>query len=223
MNKDKKTSISQEDYLKAIWELRQEGQIPIGARIAEELKVSAPAVTLALKRLSKDGYVTVDKNNRIYLTGKGEETASHLVRRHQLVEKLLTDFLNMEWYKVHDEAEKLEHAISPEMEERLLQIFGKSKTCPHGYPLLENRRGPGDLKPLHQAQSGQTLRISKVYEKDRKFLEYLDKLGITPGTKVYVNNKGYDGTFALKIGERIVHLGGMATNRIWVKILSKKK
>ena len=223
MNQDKKTSISQEDYLKAIWELRQEGQIPIGARIAEELKVSAPAVTLALKRLSKDGYVTVDKNNRIYLTNKGEETASHLVRRHQLVEKLLTDFLKMEWYKVHDEAEKLEHTISPEMEERLLEIFGKSQTCPHGYPLLENNKSSANVKPLHRAEAGQILRISRVYEKDRKFLEYLDKLGITPGTEVYVNDKGYDGTFALKIKGKIVHLGGIATNRIWVKILSKKK
>ena len=170
MNQAKKTSISQEDYLKAIWELRQEGQIPIGARIAQELKVSPPAVTLALKRLSKNGYVTVDKNNRIYLSNKGEETASHLVRRHQLVEKLLTDFLKMEWYKVHDEAEKLEHAISPEMEKRLLAIFGQAKTCPHGYPLLENKKNSSSLKPLHQAEPGQTLRISKVYEKDRKLL-----------------------------------------------------
>ena len=130
-----KTSVSQEDYLKAIWEMLEEDQTPISARLAEELNVTPPAVTAALKRMTRDGHVRVERNGRIDLTRKGRQVAERLALRHQLAEMLLTDVIGLSWAKAHDEAERLEHAISPEVEALLLKRFGDKKSCPHGVPM----------------------------------------------------------------------------------------
>ncbi|MGP8157048.1 MAG: metal-dependent transcriptional regulator, partial [Candidatus Acidiferrales bacterium] len=110
-----KTSVSQEDYLKAIWELVQEEQAPISARLAEDLGVTPPAVTAALKRMTRGGYLRVRRSGQIELSPKGQEIAEHLVLRHRLAEKLLTDVIGLEWTRAHEEAERLEHGISPEV------------------------------------------------------------------------------------------------------------
>jgi Mn-dependent DtxR family transcriptional regulator len=115
MRRDK-TSVSREDYLKAIWEIVQEEQEPISARLAEELGVTPPAVTAALKRLARDGLLRVERSGRIELTRKGRSMADHLAMRHQLAEKLLTEVIGLDWTRAHDEAERLEHGISPEVE-----------------------------------------------------------------------------------------------------------
>src|SRR5260370_10646018 len=130
-----KTSVSQEDYLKAIWEMLEENQMPISARLAEELNVTPPAVTAALKRMTRDGHVRLERSGRIDLTQKGRKRAEHLALRHQLAEMLLTDVIGLSWAKAHDEAERLEHAISPEAEALLLKRCGNKKTDPHGVPL----------------------------------------------------------------------------------------
>src|SRR5580692_74794 len=130
------TSVSQEDYLKAIWELVQEEQTPISARLAEDLDVTPPAVTAALKRMTRGGYLHVRRDGRIELTEKGESTARHLVLRHRLAEKLLTDVIGLEWERAHEEAERLEHGISSEVVQLLLARFGRDSRCPHGVPLL---------------------------------------------------------------------------------------
>ncbi len=116
-----KTSVSQEDYLKAIWEMLEEDHTPISARLAEELKVTPPAVTAALKRMTRDGHVRVERSGRINLTQKGRKHAQHLALRHQLAEMLLTEVIGLSWAKAHDEAERMEHAISPEVEALLLK------------------------------------------------------------------------------------------------------
>jgi len=126
-----KTSVSQEDYLKAIWELLEEGQPPISARLAEELSVTPPAVTTAaLKRLRRDDLVSVARNGHIDLTRKGRAVAEHLALRHQLAEMLLTDVIGIPWSKAHDEAERLEHAISPEIEALLLNVSPTKNPVP---------------------------------------------------------------------------------------------
>jgi len=108
-----KTSVSREDYLKAIWEMVQEEREPISARLAEELGVTPPAVTAALKRLTRDGLLRVERSGHIALTRKGSAMADHLAMRHQLAEKLLTEVIGLDWTRAHDEAERLEHGISP--------------------------------------------------------------------------------------------------------------
>ena len=131
-----KTSVSQEDYLKAIWELVQEEQAPISARLAEDLGVTPPAVTAALKRMTRGGYLRVRRTGTSSCHLKGQEIAEHLVLRHRLAEKLLTDVIGLEWTRAHEEAERLEHGISPEVANLLLKRFGRESRCPHGVPLF---------------------------------------------------------------------------------------
>ncbi len=162
--KREKTSASQEDYLKAIWEMLDEDHAPISARLAEELNVTPPAVTAALKRMTRDGYVRMDKHGRIELTTKGLKIAQHLALRHQLAEVLLTDVIGLPWAKAHDEAERFEHVISPEIEVLLIKKFGNRKSCPHGVPM---RGGVAKLRKegavlLSELRAGESAEILAV-------------------------------------------------------------
>jgi len=220
MRRDK-TSVSREDYLKAIWEIVQEEQEPISARLAEELGVTPPAVTAALKRLARDGLLRVERSGRIELTRKGRSMADHLAMRHQLAEKLLTEVIGLDWTRAHDEAERLEHGISPEVEKLLLARFGADGFCPHGVPLrggLAKLRNHG-AAALSDVAAGRAVEILCVYEKDPKFLEFLSGLSIRPGTRARIRRREYDETMTLRVGGRIVHLGKPATSRIWVRPL----
>jgi DtxR family Mn-dependent transcriptional regulator len=216
-----KTSVSQEDYLKAIWELLEEGQPPISARLAEELSVTPPAVTAALKRLRRDDLVSVARNGHIDLTRKGRAVAEHMALRHQLAEMLLTEVIGIPWSKAHDEAERLEHAISPEIEALLLKRFADKKSCPHGLPL---RGGVTQLRKqgavlLSDLQADERAEIVCVYEKDGKFLEFLDNLRLHPGTQLSIARREYDETLTLRSSNRTLHLGKPATSRSWVRRL----
>src|SRR5260370_35834895 len=112
----------------------EEDQTHISARLAEELNVTPPAVTAALKRMTRDGHVRVGREGRIDLTQKGRKIAEHLALRHQLAEMLLTEVIGLSWAKAHDEAGRMEHAISPGVGALLLKRFGDKKTCPRGVP-----------------------------------------------------------------------------------------
>lgn len=218
-----KTSVSQEDYLKAIWELVQEEQEPISARLAEDLGVTPPAVTAALKRMTRGGYLHVRRDGRIELTAKGESIAQHLVLRHRLAEKLLTDVIGLEWARAHEEAERLEHGISPEVAELLLKRFGRDSRCPHGVPLLGGmaklRRKFGAVR-LSDAEVGRSYEVLRVYEKDPKFLDFINGLRLRPGARVRVHQREYDETMALTVAGHAsprIHLGKPATQRVWVR------
>jgi len=218
-----KTSVSQEDYLKAIWEIVQEEQVPISARLAEDLGVTPPAVTAALKRMARSGYLRVRRGGRIELSAKGKGIAHHLVLRHRLAEKLLTDVIGLEWSRAHEEAERLEHGISPEVAELLLKRFGRDSRCPHGVPLFGGlarlRRKHGAVK-LSDAEVGNSYEVLRVYEKDPKFLSFLENLSLRPGARVRVHQREYDETTTLQVGSngsRRIHLGKPATERIWVR------
>lgn len=220
-----KTSVSQEDYLKAVWELVQEEQAPISARLAEDLGVTPPAVTAALKRMTRGGYLRVRRDGRIELTAKGESIAQHLVLRHRLAEKLLTDVIGLEWGRAHEEAERLEHGISPEVAELLLKRFGRDSRCPHGVPLLGGmaklRRKFGAVK-LSDAEVGRSYEVLRVYEKDPKFLDFVSSLNLRPGARVRVHQREYDETMALTVAGHAssrIHLGKPATQRVWVRNL----
>jgi DtxR family Mn-dependent transcriptional regulator len=230
-----KTSVSQEDYLKAIWEIIQEEQVPISARLAEELGVTPPAVTAALKRMTRDDYLRVARDGRIQLTRKGRGVAEHLALRHQLAEKLLTEVIGLDWTRAHDEAERLEHGISPEVEALLLERFGAESACPHGVPLvggLAKLRRNGAVQ-LSEVPVGEQVEVLCVYEKDPKFLAFLSGLRLRPGARIRVRRREYDETMTLSvygqrsrtiygersrtIAERNIHLGKPATSRIWVR------
>ena len=217
-----KTSVSQEDYLKAIWEMLEENQTPISARLAEELRVTPPAVTAALKRMTRDGHVRVERSGKIDLTHKGRMVAERLALRHQLAEVLLTEVIGLSWEKAHDEAERLEHGISLEVEALLLKRFGDKRSCPHGVPMRGGiaklrKNGAVLLADLRAKEKGEIL---CVYEKDGQFLEFLEGLKLRPATKVEVLQREYDETMTLRAGGSVMHLGKPATSRIWVRRIS---
>jgi DtxR family transcriptional regulator, Mn-dependent transcriptional regulator len=220
-----KTSVSQEDYLKQIWEIVQEEQTPISARLAEDLGVTPPAVTAALKRMTRGGFLRVERSGRIALTPKGRKIAQHLVLRHRLAEKLLTDVIGIEWSRVHEEAERFEHGMSPEVVRRLLRRFGRESRCPHGVPLVGGmsklRRRYGAV-PLAEAPAGRRYQVLRVYEKEPEFLNFLAGLRILPGTEVRVLKREYDETMTVLVAGslRKTYLGKPATSRIWVRPVS---
>jgi DtxR family transcriptional regulator, Mn-dependent transcriptional regulator len=217
-----RTSVSQEDYLKTIWEMLEENQVPISARLAEELDVTPPAVTAALKRMARDGHVKVQRTGRILLTAKGRKVAQRLMIRHQLAEMLLTDVIGLPWSKTHAEAERMEHAISPEVEALLLKRFADRKTCPHGVPVkggvAQLRKQGGVL--LSELRPEDSAEVLCVYEKDEGFLAFLEDLHLFPGIKLDVSDRSYDETMTLRIAGHTVHLGKPATTRIWVRRLA---
>ena len=213
-----KITISKENYLKAIAEAQAEGEPVIAATLARWLDVSPPAVTMALRRLKRDGCIQVDKQGRVTLTEDGRHIADRLLHRHHLIERMLTELFGMEWYKVHDEAEQLEHAVSEEFERLLAGRLGPDGPCPHGNPAgLDSpaeRRSRG-WKQMFELGEGVTARVICLYERDRNLLEYLNGLGIRPGSTFEVRSRNYDDTLTLRIGGQSVQLGRKAAERIW--------
>jgi len=211
-------TISKENYLKAIAEAEAEGKIVISMLLAHWLSVTPPAVTAALKRLRRDGLVTI-KSGRIQLTSEGRKVAERIILRHHLIERMLSEIFGMDWVEVHEEAERLEHAVSPAFEKKLVKVLGHKETCPHGNGLTvmnpEQRRRKGQHL-LSEAEAGLTYQVSSVYERDRKLLEFLEERGIRPGTQLKVEARNYDGTAILKVERKRIALGSPAAEKIWV-------
>ena len=212
-------TVSKEDYLKAILEAECEGEQVIAARLAHWLSVSAPAVTMALRRLKRDRLVSVRQDGRVQLTAEGRKIARQLVTRHHLIERMLHEVFGMAWYKVHDEAERLEHAVSADFEEMLVKKLGRGGACPHGNSAIpeqaKTKRQRG-LVPLSETLPDTHYTVASIYERDRKLLEFLEKKNIRPGAALKVSACNYDGTLSLTIDGKAVALGGPAAERIWV-------
>src|SRR5438874_827058 len=211
-------TVSKEDYLKAILEAESEGASVISATLAHWLLVSPPAVTMALRRLKKDGLVRV-QGGEVSLTPTGRKIARKLTLRHHLIERMLSEMFGMEWYKVHDEAERLEHAVSPDFEARLARKLGRGGKCPHGNLMSpedaggRRRRG---LELLAQVKPGRGYRVDSIYERDRALMEFLNGRGIRPGARVKALARSYDQTLSLGTPAGKVSLGGPAAERVWV-------
>lgn len=212
-------TVSKEDYLKAILEAESEGETVISATLAHWLSVSPPAVTMALRRLKKDSLVRVQNGGEVSLTAAGRKIARRLTLRHHLIERMLAEMFGMEWYKVHDEAERLEHAVSPDFEAKLAAKLGRGGTCPHGNrttperPATRRKRG---LVLLSEAEAGGSYVVSGMYERDRKLLEFLDERAVRPGAKVRVLDRNYDQTITLVTEDGKMSLGSAACERVWV-------
>jgi DtxR family Mn-dependent transcriptional regulator len=218
-----KLTISKEDYLKAIAEAESEEGIVIAASIARWLGVTPPAVALALRRLRRDKLVEIDRKGRISLTPSGRKISDKLRFRHHLVERMLLEILGMEWYKVHDEAERLEHSISEDVERKLIEKLGPNGPCPHGNQINKSaaERQKLGLQQLWEATPGTPLRVDSVYERDRKLLEYFDGLGIRPGINLEILTRNYDSTLALRLHNRSISLGEAAARKVWVSKVSE--
>ena len=170
-----------EEYLQAVYTLADEGGHVIGARLAEFLRISPAAVSEMVHRLERDGLVQLDERKEVRLTERGLTAASSIIRRHRLAERMLVDLLGYEWWKTHEEAERLEHAMSPEMEERLVRVLGDPQTCPHGNPMPGTT--PRPTRPLERLAVGERAIVERIpdqFEHEPGFLQYLDTQGVRP-------------------------------------------
>src|SRR5580658_6283934 len=194
--------VSKENYLKAILEAEAEGREVIPAVLAHWLEVSAPAVTMALKRLKRDGFVEVGADGIVRLTAAGRETAYHTALRHHLIERMLSEIFGMEWYEIHEEAERLEHAVSPEFEAKLREKLGEGGACPHGNAVLPERPEERKLRgetPLSEAAEGQKYTVVSLQERDPKLLKFLHHMGIGPKGSLRVVKQNYDQTVSIEL------------------------
>src|SRR5437773_6032808 len=159
-----------EEYLETILEIEEEGIPPIRARLVERLGISAPAVSETVNRLVEQGYAQLLDDRSLRLTPKGRALAVSIVRRHRLAERLLTDVIGLEWEKVHREADRWEHAISADVEEKLVLLLGDPATCPHGNPIpgSKNAGRAYSTMTLSQAPTGPITvrRVSERLETD---------------------------------------------------------
>ena len=218
------TTVSKEDYLKAIAEAETDGEPVIAATLVRWLRLTPAAVTMALRRLRRDGLATVRKDGRVQLTAKGCEIAERIRFRHHLIERMLSEMFGMEWYKVHDEAERIEHAVSADFEEKLIARLGASGVCPHGNDIrgdgASERRARG-LLLLGELQPGARARIESVFERDRSLLEYFDERGLRPGVDVRMVHVNPDDTIQFKAGKSSALLGAGAASKIWVQPINR--
>ena len=178
-----------EEYLQNLHFMVRDGQQTIAARLAERLNVTPPTVTATLRRMERDGLITFGKHKEVLLTEVGKEMAEGSVRRHALVERLLTDFLQMPWDEAHEESHGIEHGITPKVEQRLLVALGQPSTCPHGNPIPGLGALHPDEFPLDQAQVGEQLileRITEEAEVNLELMHYLQMHGLAPGAAVQV-------------------------------------
>lgn len=206
-----------EEYLQVIYTLADEGPSVIGARIAEFLGISAPAVSEMLHRLEREGLVAISDRHEVRLTPAGQTAANTVVRRHRLIERFLVDILGYEWWKVHDEAERLEHVLSPEMEERMTRVLGDPSTCPHGNPMPGVRPSPTrTLGSLGPGQASVIERIPDQFEHEPGFLQYLDSVGLRPGVSVTLVSQG-DGSLRVSVGGGPREVRADCAQKVWVR------
>lgn len=174
-------TVAEEEYLQTIFWL-QEAALPItGANIARAMQLSAPTVHEMVARLEKDGYISRKPDKSWVFTERGRDHAEQIVRRHRLIERFLTDVLDIPWDDVHEQAELMEHAMSPLMEEKMLAAIGDAKTCPHGHPIDPSDRIAG--VPLADCEVGAKIKILRLENEAEDLLRYLKAQGVEPGSE----------------------------------------
>jgi DtxR family transcriptional regulator, Mn-dependent transcriptional regulator len=172
-------TLGEEEYLQSLFWLQEAGLPMTAANLARAMQLSAPTVHEMVGRLERDGYITRDRTRTIAFTPDGAEHAAEIVRRHRLIERFLTDILGIPWDEVHEEAEHLEHGMSPVLEERMRVAIGDAKTCPHGHPIVAGSRLAG--VPLADVQVGAAVRILRFENEAEDLLHYLKDAGLEPG------------------------------------------
>jgi DtxR family Mn-dependent transcriptional regulator len=214
------SNVATDDYLTTIYRLdHDEGQPVIAVRLADRLGITPPSVAGMLKRLERDGLVSIDGRKTIALTSEGLRRAEQMVRRHRLAECLLTSVLGVEWWRAYEEAHLLEHGISDITESRLFEALERPTRSPFGYPI------PGASAPvklsmttLADVPEGETVEIDRVFEEDEQLLQFFDAEGIRPGRLARMERvEPYRGTLTVAVGERAVVVGTQVASRIWVR------
>jgi DtxR family Mn-dependent transcriptional regulator len=181
-------TVAEEEYLQILFWLQEAGLPMTGANVARAMQLSPPTVHEMIGRLERDGYITRGSDRAIAFTDSGAEHAEGIVRRHRLIERFLTDVLGVPWDEVHEEAERLEHAMSPVLEARMLAAIGDAKTCPHGHPIVSGARLPG--VPLADVEVGASVRVLRFENEAEDLLHYLKASGLEPGLEAVLAERG---------------------------------
>jgi DtxR family transcriptional regulator, iron-dependent repressor len=212
-----------EDYLRTIYALEEEIQPVIAARVAEEVGVTPSTMVTTLRRLEREGYLKVLRRKEIHLTTEGRQVAERILRRHFLLERFLTDLLGLDWVKAHQEAHRLEHAVSQEVEDRLAKLLGYPTTCPHGNPIPDKdsqRMRAKKGSPLNSIVAGTEVELDYITEggeRDARLLGFLQEHRLVPGTRVQVLDVAPSlGMMSLKVGQDEFSLGIEAAKKIRV-------
>lgn len=186
-------TVAEEEYLQTLFWLFEAGLPMTGANVARAMQLSAPTVHEMVGRLERDGYITRDASKAISFTDSGVQHATDIVSRHRLIERYLTDVVGVPWDDVHEEAERLEHAMSPRFEAYMKRAIGDAKTCPHGHPIEVHTRVDG--VPLADVTVGATVTILRFENEAEDLLHYLKHSGLEPGL---------EGTVVVNDGEDVV-------------------
>ena len=213
-----------EDYLKAIYDLTLFDQRATTNQIAERMEVTPASVTGMLKRLSSNDPPLLEyhKHHGVALTPAGEQVALEIIRHHRLIELFLHDRLGYPWDKVHAEADRLEHVISEDLEERIAQDLGNPRHDPHGDPIPNRDLSLASeaLLPLDKLRPGQLAVVQRVRNDDPALLRYLQSIQLTPQAQVTVlDYSSFDGNLRLQIGSQVIVLGPAVTQQIYVEII----
>ena len=210
-----------EDYLAIMFVIERDGEEIIAARLAESLDVTAPTVTVTLKRMERDGWIEVEGRKNIHLTPAGCDAASSVIRRHMLTEWMLARMLKVPWSDIHSEAHTIEHSISDDIEKKMSQNFDDPQLCPHGNPLPGYEYVTAQWASLTQMQVGDRViirRVHEIAENDSDLLQYLETNGVIPGTQAVISEVlPFNQTLTLVIGEKQVVLGYPTAEYIYVE------
>jgi DtxR family Mn-dependent transcriptional regulator len=209
------------EYLEAIFELGEEGQRVLQARIGERLGLAPATVSEGIKKLIADGLVELEGKRDLALTSEGRLLAATLVRRHRLAERMLVDILGIPWHQCHEQAEDWEKVMTTEVEEAILAKLEGEATCPHGNPI------PGapssvqwsDLKAVAEMQQGETGRLTRLLEDvelDHDVLRYLEDHSLMPGFDLTLVDVAPDGTRTLQVDGSNVALGQGLADNLWI-------
>jgi DtxR family Mn-dependent transcriptional regulator len=216
------TTMTSENYLIAICTLTDEGEQPTLARIAAHCGVSAPTMGEAARRLERDGLVRVEPRRNVELTAAGREMAETLLRRHRLIERWLTDGLGLDWATAHEEAHRLEHAVSPLVEERIAASLHYPATCPHGNPIrpLTDAERAAPLCALSDVPAGAEVRlrrISELAEDNHELMAFYETNGFHPGARLRIRDRGLlRGPLLVDVDGRAVSIGPEVAAYLWV-------
>jgi DtxR family Mn-dependent transcriptional regulator len=215
-------------YLEAIFYISNEGEAVRSARLADWLSVSRPTVTVAVRRMSRDGLVRLNARKEIELTPKGNRMAESIVRRHRIMERWLTDGLGLDWVTADEEAARLEHAVSDVVEKRLYEVLGRPATCPHGNPIPGYSEAAPDELRLTAVRAGaraSVTRVSEVAEREAPLLlAYLYERKLTPGRQIkVVEIDDVAKTVRVQVAEREVTLSHETAAKLWATPIGRSR
>ena len=211
-----------DEYLEALYEMREEDIPAQQARLAEWLAVTPASVSEAVKRLAQRRLVETGQDRRVRLTPAGEERARALVRRHRLAERFLVEVVGLPWHLAHEEATEWGRVVSDRVEDRLVDILGDPPTCVHGNPIPGSGHAvdQSDLRPLDRVEAGGRVtleRLTEDLELDLDVMRFFERSSLMPGARITVLSVAPDGTMTLEVGGEKVGLGSHLADNLWVR------